>query len=107
VALLVPQNAAAGLQDVVFSPATGGGDTCPVGARVGGWDMGHYLLVRNTDAATKTVTVNGIPFVIPATTGIGFIPIVAPTGYNQAVKPVSYSAVTNLSVGVVRAAPPP
>lgn len=99
-AALTVQDASAGLQDVVMSAAAGGGDTIAGGSRASGWDLGVFLLVRNTDAATKTVTVNGVAYVVPATTGIAVIPVYA-AAYGT-VRAVTYSAVTALTVAAVR-----
>jgi hypothetical protein len=108
-ALLQLQEAANGLANVAFSPASGGGDSIPVGARVGGWDLMIALVVKNTDAAAKTVTVAGTPYVVPATTGLAVIPCQQPggVGYGVTTRAISYSAATNLSVAAVRLSPPP
>jgi hypothetical protein len=104
-ALLAVQNATAGLQDVVFSAATGGGDTAPAGTRAAGWDLGVFLVVNNRDAASKTVTVDGTAYVVPLTTGVAIIPLYA--GTYGTVKAITYSAVTSLFVAAVRVAPAP
>ncbi len=106
-ALLVVQDGSAGLASVAFQAANAGGDTVPVGARVGGWDLGHYLLVKNGDGSSTTVTVAGVPYVVPATTWFAFIPVVAVHGDGTATKAVTYSAVTALTVGAVRGVPRP
>ena len=84
------------------------GDDCATGA-------GVFLLVRNTDAAAKTVTlvtpqlidgdlaVADRPFTIAATTGESVIPVSdlyrnPSTGRAS----ITYSAVTGLTVAVVR-----
>lgn len=99
-ALLTIQDATAGLQDVVMGAATGGGDTVNPGARAGGWGTGVFLLVRNTDAATKTVTVDGVAYVVPITTGLAVIPVKGV--YPNIPKAITYSAVTNLSIAAVQ-----
>jgi hypothetical protein len=105
-AAIAVQNAAEGLADVTFAAANGGGDTVIGGARGGGWNLAVILIIRNTDAATKTVTVAGHPAVIvPATTGVAVVPVFGqPTG---AVKAVTYSGVTGVTVAAVRVAPVP
>jgi hypothetical protein len=104
-ALLAPQDASNGVDSVTMSAATGGGDTIAAGCRLGGWDLGVFLLCRNTDAATKTVTVAGHPArVVPATTGIAVIPVF--TSSFGVVKAITYSAVTGLTVAAVRLALP-
>lgn len=99
-AALTVQDASAGLQDVTFAAASGGGDTIAGGSRAAGWDLGVLLIARNTDAATKTVTVNGVGYVVPANTGIALIPVYSAT-YGT-VRAITYSAVTNLTVAAVR-----
>lgn len=99
-ALLTVQDASAGLQDVVMGAANGGGDTAEPGMRAAGWGTGVFLLVRNTDAATKTVTVDGVGYVVPATTGLAVIPLKGV--YPKNAKAITYSAVTNLSVALVQ-----
>lgn len=99
-ALLATQDASAGLQDVVMGAANAGGDTVTPGARAGGWGTGVFLLVRNTDAAAKTVTVRGVAYVVPLTTGIAVIPISGVYPNNPV--PVTYSAVTGVTVAAVQ-----
>jgi hypothetical protein len=104
-AVLTIQNGTNGLQDVTTTPAAGGGDTVAQGTRVAGHDLGVVLVVRNADATTTTVTVNGVGYVVPATTGLALIPIFGT--YFGAAVPVTYSKVTSLTVGAVRFAPAP
>lgn len=85
-------------QSVGFAAAAAGGDTAPGGAVAGGWMRPLFLLVRNADAAPKTVTIPGhpqSPWVIPATTGFAVIPLIG--GQNA----IAYSAVTSVTVAVV------
>jgi hypothetical protein len=104
-AALAIQDGSAGIQDVTFSAATGGGDTVAGGAAAGGWSAPVVLVVNNRDAAAKTVTVRGVGYVVPLTTGVALIPINAGT-YGMVV-PVTYSAVTSLFVAAVRLAAAP
>ncbi len=104
-ALLAVQDGSAGLASVSFTAAAGGGDTIPGGTRGAGWDLSVLLIVRNGDAADKTVTVNGTGYLVPATTGLAVIPVYAGT-YGM-VKSVTYSAVTSVTVAAVRVAPTP
>jgi len=99
-ALIATQDANAGLQDVVMVAANVGGDTIRPGMKAGGWGTGVFLLVRNTDAATKTVTYNGVAYVVPATTGLAVIPISGV--YPEQPKAVTYSAITGVTVAVVQ-----
>ncbi len=101
-AVLQIQDASAGLASVNMVTAAGGGDVIPSGSRAGGWDLGVFLLVRNLDAATKTVTVDGVGYVVPATTGLAVIPVNR-TAYGTPVG-VTYSAVTSLTVAAVQLA---
>ena len=103
-AALTVQDATAGLANVVMGAASGGGDTVLSGTRAAGWDLATVLIVRNTDVATKTVTVDGVPYVVPATTGIAAIPVYAAPA---AVKPITYSAVTGVTIAAVRFGPVP
>jgi hypothetical protein len=66
-------------------------------------------LSPSKSASTKPTGAGSKPRAPPpaASTGLAFIPVVAPTGYNMATKPITYSAVTNLSVAAVRSAPGP
>ncbi len=105
-AVLTVQDASEGLANAAFGPAAAGGDSVVAGARAGGWDFGVALLVRNTDAAAKTVTLtdsagNATPYVVPATTGLAVIPIRSSHGLAQN---ITYSAVLNVAVAAVRLA---
>lgn len=96
-----------------FVAAAGGGDTVPaISGRGGGWDLGLLLVVRNLAiGATRTVTIEGVTAVIvpaavngvdpaPDTPGIAVIPI--PGKHFGNVRTITYSAVTDLAVAVVR-----
>lgn len=105
-AVLTVQDASEGLASTTFAAAAAGGDSVAAGSRAGGWDFGVALLVRNTDAAAKTVTLtdsagNATPYVVPATTGFGVIPIRSSHGLAQN---ITYSAVTGVTVAAVRLA---
>src|SRR5262245_12523340 len=106
-ALLAIQDASqVGLANITFSAATGGGDTVPNSARCGGWSQGVGLIVKNADAATKTVTATyetGVTtqIVVPATTGIGVLPIL---GMGAGTVAITYSAVTSVTVAAVKVA---
>lgn len=100
-ALLAVQDASAGLAPT-FVAATGGGDTVSTEAAgdAGGWTLGVFVLVRNADAAAKTVTVEGMePLSVPAA-GEGVIPV--PLKHFGAAATVTYSAVTSVTVAAVR-----
>lgn len=103
-ALTVQEVTDAGLANITFTAAAGGGDTVVGAVRAGGWDSATVaLIVRNADAATKNVTVGtNAPITVPATTGMAIIPIVA--GFDLAATAVTYSAVTSVTVAAVRLA---
>lgn len=106
-AILTIQDAdVSGLANVAFVAATALGDEVPTGA-------GVALLVRNTDVATKTVTINtpgtvrGLDIanpavIVPATTGLAVIPMIRQVFGASA--QITYSAVTGLTVAAVRLA---
>lgn len=98
-ALIAIQEAEGGAQSVTLTAAVGP-DTVQAGIRAGAWELPIVLVVKNTDAAPKTVTVDGVPFVVPATTGIAVIPI--RRGYGAQLVTVTYSAVTGVTVGALR-----
>lgn len=99
-ALLALQDASAGIANVNMLTPNAGGDTVNAGVRAAGWDLPVVLLVRNTDAATKTVTIDGVPYVIPATTGLGLVPVYA--GVYGMVKAIAYSAVAGVTIAPLR-----
>jgi len=101
-ATLALQEANAGLASVIFGAANAGGDAVPAGARVAAWELPTFLIARNTDATSKTVTVDGVGYVVPATTGVAVIPI---RGRIGDLKPVTYSAVVGVTVAAVHLAP--
>lgn len=98
-AVIAIQEAFAGNQNVTFAAAVGP-DTVESGAYAGGWDLPVVLIVRNTDAASKTATVDGVAYVVPATTGVAVVPI--RRGQRGIPITVTYSAVTGVTVAAVR-----
>lgn len=99
-ALIAIQEGEGGAQSVTLVAANGGGDTIQAGVRSGGWELPIILVVKNTDAATKTVTVDGVGYVVPATTGLAIIPI--RRGLANVIVPITYSAVVGVTVGALR-----
>lgn len=93
--------------DASFYQAAAAAQTVPAAAAsgnaAGGWNNETLLLVcKNTDVATRDITVGGQAAVtIAATTGNAVIPIKS-TGINHAQIPITYSATANLSVALVR-----
>ncbi len=107
--LTIREVTAAGLAaaDAAFYQAAAASQTVPAKAaginRAGGWEHQTLVLVcKNTDAATRDITVGGQAAVtIAATTGNAVIPVQS-TGLNHAQIPITYSATANLSVALVR-----
>ena len=92
-----------GLASVSFAAANSS-DTVAVGSkRQGGYaDTEVVLIYRNTNAATRDITVGSLPAVtIAATTGISMIPV-PDEGINDASVTVTVSATTNVDVAAVR-----
>lgn len=104
-AALTVEDASKGIQSLTMNAANAGGDTIAAGVKQGGWELPVVAVVRNTDAATKTVTVQGTAYVVPATTGIALIPIRSGSKYGDSVA-VTYSAVTGVTIGVGRLSGP-
>ncbi len=104
--LPVQQVPVRGLANVAFAAANAGGDDVPSG-------VASALLVRNTDATAKTVTittpgtVDGLAIedpavIVPATTGFAVIPLVGRL-YGASVL-IAYSAVTGVTVAAIQLA---
>lgn len=93
--------------DASFFTAAAASQTIPAkaanGGKAGGWENDTLILLcRNTDVATRDVTVGSqAALTIGATTGNGVIPVKSP-GNNHAAIPITYSATANLSVALVR-----
>lgn len=92
-----------GLANASFAAAANGDTVDTGGRRAGGWSTtAMLLLVNNTDAATKNVTVGGLaPITVPANTGRAVIPVYT-EGVNDPSVLIVYSALTNLAVACVR-----
>lgn len=106
--LTVREVPAAGLAavDASFYQAAAAAQTIPAktaSVSAGGWENETVILIaKNTDAATRDITVEGQTAVtIAATTGNAVIPIQS-KGRNATAKTVTYSATANLSVALVR-----
>ena len=97
-ALTVQTVPVGGLDIGALAAATGGGDTVQVTApETGGWDSNPAVfIVRNGDASSKTVTVDGTALVVAAG-AIGIVPL--KTGQGGKNIAVTYSAVTSVTVG--------
>jgi len=108
-AALTVNDGSAGFATATFDTPNAGGDTIAVGRATvaGGWQLPVVLLVNNTDAATRTVTVGSqAGVVVPATTGRAIIPVLVGQSAIGTPVPVTYSAVTNLTVLAVRLTAP-
>lgn len=102
-AVLTVDDAGKGIANVTMVAAAGGGDSVAAGVKVGGWELPVAVVVRNGDASAKTVTVQGTPYVVNAS-GIALIPVRAGK-YGDSVA-ITYSAVTNVTVGAARLSGP-
>lgn len=91
-----------GLGTVTFAAAANGDTIADGGKRAGGYDLNSILLiVRNTNAATRTITVgDNAPVTIAATTGVSIIPVFS-EGIGDPSVLVAYSALTNVDVAAV------
>lgn len=103
--VLTVEDAKAGIQSLTMNACAGGGDSVAAGVKMGGWELPVVLVVRNADASPKTVTVQGVPYVVPATTGIAVIPVRGSSKYGDSVA-ITYSAVTSLTIGACRLSGP-
>lgn len=94
--------------DNLFTPASGGGDTCPAGA-------GVNLIVKNGSGSSVTVTVaypgkydgdqsvSGRTFTVPATSGEFVIPVRdVYRDPSTGVAAITYSSATSVTVACVR-----
>lgn len=101
-AALTVQDGKAGLGDVQFANAAGGGDTVVGGVGAGGWALPAVLVVVNGDASPIDVTVDGLADpVTVAATATGVIPLNG-GGKAGTVLDIAYSAVTSVTVAAVR-----
>ena len=100
-ALLSLQDASAGVA-VTLTAANAGGDQIPAGSRAAAWDLGVILLARNGGASPVDVTVQGHPQVTVPAGATGVIPVYGVAF--GALRDVTYSAVTSVTVAAVRLA---
>lgn len=92
---------------ITFAAANSGGDTVAYGSKsLAGYEQySVILLVRNTNAATKDVTVGSLAArTVAATTGFETIPV-PNEGLNDASVAVTYSDTTNVTVAAIRVLP--
>lgn len=91
-----------GLASCTFAAAANGDTIADGGKRSGGYDLNTMLLiVRNTNAATRDITVGGGTAVTcPALTGVSVIPVFS-EGQGDPSVAVTYSALTGLDVAAV------
>jgi len=103
-AVLAVDDASNGIANVTMVAAAGGGDSVAAGIKVGGWELPVVVVVRNGDASSKTVTVQGTGYVVLAS-GIAVIPVRGSAKYGDSVA-ITYSAVTSVTVGAARLSGP-
>lgn len=93
-----------GLDSVTFTAAAAS-QTVPAasGTRAfGGWESETLIaLLRNTNAATRDVTIGAESVTVPATTGVSVLPVPNP-GVNGAAQAITYSATANLEIALLR-----
>jgi hypothetical protein len=104
-AVLAVDDASAGIANLTMVSAAGGGDSVAGGVKLGGWELPVVVVVRNGDASNKTVTVQGTNYVVNASGGIAVIPVRGSVKYGDSVA-ITYSAVTNVTVGAARLSGP-
>jgi hypothetical protein len=102
-AIAIQEVPAGGLANVTFAAANASDTVASGSKRYGGYANEEVLLInRNTDAATRDITVgSNSPVTIPATTGISIIPV-PNEGLNDASVTVTLSATANVTVAAVR-----
>lgn len=100
-ATLALQDASAGLGNVAFVAAAGGGDACPGGAEAGGWALPVALIVRNGGAGSINVTVGGLPLAAVPAAATAIFPVAVGQKVGALV-PVTYSGVTTVTVAAVK-----
>lgn len=98
-ALLALQDASEGAS-VTFAAAAAGGDTIPGGTKAAGWDRPVVLVVKNGSVSAMTVTVADHPQVSVPASGEAVIPVNGGV-YAGAIKAITYSAVTSVTVAAV------
>lgn len=102
-AIAIQEVPAGGLANVTFA-ATNTSDTVAGGAkRLGGYALHELILIyRNTNAATRDITVGSLPAqTIPALTGVAIIPV-PDEGINDASVTVTITAAAGVDVACVR-----
>lgn len=102
-ALLALQDGSAGIGNPTFTAATAGGDTMPGGTAGAGWSLPIVLVVKNAHTASWTVTVADHPAVVVPAGATAVIPVSGGV-YYKAIKAITYSGVTALTVAAVRLA---
>ncbi|MGH9247953.1 MAG: hypothetical protein ACRD0W_00310 [Acidimicrobiales bacterium] len=99
-ATLALQDASAGLGNIAFVAAAGGGDSIPSGVQVGGWALPVALIVRNGGAGAINVTVQGLGVVSVPAAADAIFPVLG-TKFGRLI-PVTYSGVTTVTVAAVK-----
>lgn len=95
---------AGGLDSVTFTAAAAS-QTVPANSGTrskGGWELSSvFAILRNTNAATRDVTIGAESVTVPATTGVSVLPVPDP-GVNGAAQAITYSATANLEIALIR-----
>lgn len=93
-----------GLDSITFTAAAAS-QTVPANSGTrskGGWEMSTLVaLLRNTNAATRDVTIGAESVTVPVTTGVSMLPVPDP-GINGAAQAITYSATANLEIALLR-----
>lgn len=103
-AIAIQEVPVGGLATVTFAAANASDTVAGGSKRLAGYALHELVLIyRNTNAATRDITVGSLPAVtIAATTGVAVIPV-PDEGINDASVTVTISpAVTNVDVAAVR-----
>lgn len=98
--LTLQEVGAGGLGAVSFVAASAGGDDAPGGTVAARWGLRAILIVRNDSGAAVDVTVGSLAAVSVPSGGEGAIPVTIGI-YRGGLVPVTYSAVTSVTVAAV------
>lgn len=93
-ATLTAQNIGSG-GAYTLAAATGGGDSVAGGPSAGGWDSS--FVIANVGTTATTITIDGVAYG-PYTSQTAIVPV---RRYNGAPVAITYSQVTNVTVGLV------
>lgn len=101
-ATIAVQEVGDGLADVAFVAANAGGDDVPSGIQNANFGLDPVvLLVANGDAASHTITVQGLSPVVVAAGDTAAIPVNRGV-YPGSLVPVTYDGVTSVTVAAIK-----